>query len=88
MPECNTAMTLAGIGGGGLASFDGQGQMSRPETKPTLDSFFKPLNFMPLRNAMIELKKFMPHRAGVTNDHAFNVCGTGLTSFCSLSLFL
>jgi hypothetical protein len=40
-----------------------------------------PLNFTPLQNATIELKKLMPQRARVTNEHVVNVHGTGLASF-------
>ena len=54
--------------------------LSQPETKPTWDSFLKPPNFMPLQSATLELKKLVPRRRRVNNDHAVNVLGRGLTA--------
>jgi hypothetical protein len=54
--------------------------LSQPETQPTWDSVIKPLNFIPLQNAVLELKKLMPYRRRVNPDHVVNVYGTGLTA--------
>ena len=53
--------------------------LSQTETKPAWDSFLKPPNFTPFQNATMQLKKLMPCKKRVTNDHVVNVCGAGLT---------
>ena len=43
-------------------------------------SFLKPPNFIPFQNARLELKKLMPCRRSIKNEHVVSIYGRGLTA--------
>lgn len=50
-----------------------------PETKLVWNTFLKHPNFIPLQDAVTELKKLRPSKKSVTETHVINVYGTGFT---------
>jgi hypothetical protein len=53
--------------------------LSLPETKENWGSYLKPPNFIPLQDAVTELRKLRPAKKMVTENHVVNVYGTGFT---------
>jgi hypothetical protein len=53
--------------------------ISQPETQPNWNSVIKPPNFIPLQNSRLQLKKLLPYKAKVKNNHVVNVYGTGFS---------